>query len=77
MKALSFTPRAAADIDSIWDYSAANWGIDQAETYTEAIRDACRALASDKHKGRASNVRSGYLKRPCGSHVIWFRDLHD
>jgi toxin ParE1/3/4 len=70
MKALSFTPRAAADIDSIWDYSAANWGADQAEAYSEAIRDACRALASGKRKGRATNVRSGYLKRTCGSHVI-------
>jgi DNA-binding beta-propeller fold protein YncE len=27
-------PRAQADLDDIWDYSADRWGLDQAETYT-------------------------------------------
>ena len=77
MKALSFTPLGAADINSIWDYSAANWGADQANAYTDAISDTCRALASGKRKGRATNLRSGYLKMACKSHVIWYRDLPD
>ena len=46
MKALSFSPRAEVDIDGIWDYSADNWGPDQADRYTDEIRDACHALAS-------------------------------
>ena len=75
MKALSFTPRAEADIDGIWDYSAENWGPDQADRYTDEIRDACRALASGRRQGRATNVRPGYLKCFTGSHVIYFRDM--
>jgi toxin ParE1/3/4 len=77
MKALSFTPRAAADINSIWDYSAANWGADQADAYTDALRDTCRTLASGKRKGRATTVRPDFLKLNCRSHVIWYRDLPD
>lgn len=74
MKALSFSPRAEVDIDGIWDYSADNWGPDQADRYTDEIRDACHALASGRKQGRATNVRLGYRKCPTGSHVIYFRD---
>ncbi|PZQ48841.1 MAG: type II toxin-antitoxin system RelE/ParE family toxin [Rhodovulum sulfidophilum] len=75
MKALKFSPAAEADINGIWDYSAANWGPDQADRYTDEIRDACRALASGRKQGRAVDVRPGYLKCLTGSHVIFFRDL--
>ena len=77
MKALGFTPLAVADIDRIWDYSAANWGPDQADRYTDEIRDACQALASGKKTGRAADVRSGYWKYVTGSHVIYFKDQGD
>ncbi len=77
MKALAFSRVAEADIDGIWDYSAENWGVDQAEQYTRDIRDACRALASGRKRGRAVEVRAGYLKCPCGSHVIYYRDRGD
>ena len=45
MKALVFSPQAQADIEAIWDYSAANWGLDQADRYTKDIRASCTALA--------------------------------
>ena len=77
MKSLIFTPTAEADIDGIWDYSAENWGPDQADHYTDEIRDTCRALAAGQKLGRAANVRPGYLKHPCGAHVIYFRDRGD
>ena len=51
MKALAFSPAAESDIDSIWDYSADNWGPDQADRYTDEIRDACHALASGSKQG--------------------------
>jgi hypothetical protein len=31
------SPRAQADLDDIWDYTADRWGLDQAETYTRDI----------------------------------------
>ncbi|MBJ2153177.1 type II toxin-antitoxin system RelE/ParE family toxin [Paracoccus sp. IB05] len=77
MKALSFTPLAEADIEAIWDYSAENWGLEQAELYTDEIRHACHALASGRNLGRATNVRPGYRKCTTGSHVIYFRDRGD
>jgi len=77
MKALVFAPAAEADIEGIWDYSADNWGPDQADRYTDEIRDACRALASGRKRGRTVDVRPGYLKLSTGSHVVFFRDLGD
>ena len=74
MKALAFSPLAIADIEAIWDYSAENWGPDQADRYTDEIRDACFALAAGSKAGRAVDVRPGYLKYPTRSHVIYFRD---
>lgn len=77
MKALFFTPRAEADIEGIWDYSAENWGLEQADRYTDEICDACHALASGRKFGRPTNVRPGYRKCSTGSHVIYFRDRGD
>lgn len=74
MKTLAFSPLAIADIEAIWDYSAENWGPDQADRYTDEIRDACFALAAGWKAGRTVDVRPGYLKYPTGSHVIYFRD---
>jgi len=77
MKALAFSPAAEADIEGIWDYSADNWGPDQADRYTDEIRDAYRALASGGKRGKVVDVRSGYLKLSTGSHMIYFRDHGD
>jgi toxin ParE1/3/4 len=76
MKALAFSPAAEADIDEIWDDSADNWGPDQADRYTDEIRDACHALAEGRKRGRRVDVRPGYSKLSTGSHVIYFRE-HD
>lgn len=40
-----YSPAAIADIDSIWDYTAENWGVEQADRYADDIRDACDELA--------------------------------
>lgn len=74
MKSLLFSPAAENDIEDIWEYSADNWGLDQADRYTDDIRDTCIALAQGHKKGRLVDVRPGYLKFPAGSHMIYFRD---
>lgn len=74
MKALFLSPAAKADIAGIWQYSAVNWGPDQADRYTDEIRDICHALASGTKQGRAVTVRPDYQKIPCGSHVVYFRE---
>lgn len=77
MKVLAFSPAAKADIEEIWEYSAENWGLDQADHYIDDIRDACHALAADRRRARPVDVRSGYLKLSVGSHMIYFRDGGD
>lgn len=77
MKALAFSPAAQADIGEIWDYSADNWGADQADRYVDDIRDACLAVAAGLKSGRTVDVRPGYLKVSSGSHIVYFRDRGD
>ena len=61
MKAIAFSPAAEADIDGIWDYSADRWGLDQADSYVDAIRDACYALAKGTKHGRPAEVLPDFL----------------
>lgn len=77
MKGLAFSPAAEADLDQIWSHSAEHWGPDQADRYTDEIRDACLGLASGDRRGRPVDVRSGYLKYAIGVHMIYFRDRGD
>jgi len=72
MSRVTFSPAAIADIDGIWDYTAENWGVDQADHYTDDIRDACYALAAGLKQGRPVDVRDGYLKYAVGKHLVFF-----
>lgn len=77
MKSLTFSPAAEADLEKIWDYSAENWGPDQADRYTDEIRDACQMAASGEKRGRPVDVRAGYLKISSGSHMVYFHEEGD
>ena len=77
MKALRFSPAAEADLDAIWDYSADQWGFDQADSYVDAIRDTCHALAQGTRQGRTADVLPGFQKYLCGSHVVYFLNYPD
>ncbi len=67
------TPAAQADIDHIWDYTAEHWSPDQADRYTDDIRDACRDLATGRKNGRTASARAGYMKYSVGAHVLFYR----
>lgn len=73
MTGFVLSPAAQADVDEIWDYTAEKWNADQAERYTESIRDACHALAAGKLTGRPVPMRNGYRKTIVGSHILFFR----
>ena len=75
MNHLTFSPLATADIDGIWDYTAENWGLDQADQYTDDIRDVCHDLANGDKNGRNVDVSDGYLKYSVGKHFVFFRQL--
>ena len=72
------SPRAQADIDEIWDYTADRWNEDQAERYTQDLRRVIEAVARDPRKGRScDHIRRGYRKYLVGAHVLFFRAVAD
>lgn len=77
MSVAHFTPAAKKDLSTIWDYTEKQWGIKQAEKYTEDIVTVCDDLCNSVIKYQsAEEVREGYSKVLCGRHVIFFR-IHE
>ena len=72
MSVVTYVPAAIADIDGIWDYSADNWGADQADRYTDLIRDLCADLADGKKRGRPVKAREGYFQHSVERHIVYF-----
>jgi toxin ParE1/3/4 len=78
MSRLIFAPRAARDIDQIYDFTAERWGAARAESYIGAVRGRCEALARGEVRGRdASHIRAGYRRLNADSHVIFYRPVGD
>ena len=73
MTGFVLSPAAQADLDGIWDYTAARWNADQADRYINGIRDACYDLAAGKRVSRPVDVREGYRKLLVGSHTLFFK----
>jgi toxin ParE1/3/4 len=77
MSRFVLSPRAQADLDEIWGYTAQRWGTGQAERYIRLIGAVIHALADQPGRGkRCDNIREGYWKLPAGSHVVFYRHLH-
>lgn len=74
-KEFRLRPKARADLEGIWLYTADHWSVKQADIYHNRIIDTMTALASGRVKGRsAEHVRPGYLKYPAGSHFVFFKE---
>ncbi|MBX9862246.1 MAG: type II toxin-antitoxin system RelE/ParE family toxin [Hyphomicrobium sp.] len=68
-------PKARADLEGIWLYTAEHWSPAQADIYHSKIVDVMAALASGSLRGRsAGHVRAGYLKYAAGSHLVFFKE---
>jgi toxin ParE1/3/4 len=73
-----FSRAASADLDDIWDYSAENWGEDQAEHYLRQIQNAVARLNDGTAISRSvGNVRQRYLIYGVGSHYLLMRKYSD
>jgi toxin ParE1/3/4 len=73
-----FRPKAVADLDAIWRYTARHWGATQADAYVRAIVETCRAVARGEHTGTdASDLRPGYRKLRIGRHIAFYRPKDD
>lgn len=68
------SPRALKDLRHIWDMTVQNWGVAQAERYTNALDNRCAMLAENPMLGRARDeVRTGLRSFPEGRHLIFYR----
>ncbi len=67
------TPRAAADLDAIADYTIETWGLAQLEIYLMGFNNRFQWLADNPLAGRERyDVHPGYRSYPEGSHVIFY-----
>ena len=71
---LKQSPRASADLDSIYEYGAANYGTRAALAYIEGIEQRFRLLLDHPRSGRTEDTLvSGLRSIPSGSHRIFYR----
>jgi len=78
MRRCRLTPKAQADIDSIWNYTVERWNSDQAEKYLRQIADAMALIGDDPLRGRVCyHIRAGYRRYAVGAHVLFYRTRKD
>ena len=74
MSGYFLSPRARADLNAIWGYTAERWNIEQADRYLGVIHRAMEAVAREPRRWRpCDHIRAGYFKCSAGSHVLFFR----
>src|SRR4051812_31231728 len=77
-KRLSFSRRATADLDQIWNYTERHWGRQQAELYASEIAGRCRALIEGRIVPREISLNNGrFLRLRSGSHLIFLSEMPD
>mgnify|MGYP003593929528 FL=1 len=68
------TPAAERDLESIWRYTARQWGIKQAERYIDTLTDAFAELAdAPKAAPTCEHIRRGYRRWGVERHMVYFR----
>jgi toxin ParE1/3/4 len=68
------SPQAQADLNEIWDFSAAQWGEPQADAYILFIRRRLEQIGSGTAPVRSARaIERGIMKCPAQSHMIYFR----
>lgn len=68
------TPAAERDLESIWTYTAGQWGVEQAHRYIDALTQAFASLANaPKSAPSCDHIRPGYRRWQMERHMIYFR----
>lgn len=74
MSRVILSPRAKMDLSDIWDYTLTEWGAEQAEKYVRDLWETLQGLPDDLNMSiDIGDVRKGYRKARCASHVIFFK----
>ncbi|WP_211452901.1 type II toxin-antitoxin system RelE/ParE family toxin [Collimonas antrihumi] len=68
------TPAAERDLERIWTHTFGQWGIMQANRYTDILTAVFAELAQSPRTAMAcDHVRPGYRRRSVERHMIYFR----
>jgi toxin ParE1/3/4 len=74
MAEFRLSPAAERDLEGIWKYTRREWGLEQAERYTDLLTAAFQVLAaSPKSAPACDHIRQGYRRRNVERHMIYFR----
>jgi toxin ParE1/3/4 len=72
------SPAAIKDLESIWQYTQQQWGVDQAQRYFETLVSAFESIAQTPNTSPAcDHIRAGYRRQLIEKHVIYFRITTD
>jgi len=67
-------PEAKRDMEAIWLYTLDEWGLEQANRYTDELTVSFGNLAENPQHGTACDyIRQGYRRAESGRHMIYFR----
>ena len=68
------SPAAQDDLDAIFDYTVAQWGLEQAVRYTQALEAACSGCARAPLQGQdCGYIRPGYRRSAAEHHFLYYR----
>jgi len=74
MAEVRLSPAAESDLERIWQYTRAQWGLEQAERYIDSLERVFVELATGPEAAPAcEHIRPGYRCRGVESHMIYFR----
>ncbi|HED34076.1 MAG TPA: type II toxin-antitoxin system RelE/ParE family toxin [Gammaproteobacteria bacterium] len=62
-----------ADLESIWLYTCEQWGVEQADTYLNALILRFEWLADNPTLGKSrDDIKQGYFCFPEGMHLVFY-----
>jgi len=68
------SPSAERDLEGIWKHTRREWGLEQADRYTDLLTAAFKMLAeAPKSAPACDHIRQGYRRRNVERHMIYFR----
>ncbi|MCK5944212.1 MAG: type II toxin-antitoxin system RelE/ParE family toxin [Planctomycetes bacterium] len=73
MRELRIRPRAAADLEEVWLFTARTWSPRRADDYLRRIHESMVAVAYDPEVGRCmAFLRPGYRVVRSGRHLVFY-----
>lgn len=74
MAEFRLTPAALRDLESIWQYTAQQWGEAQAERYVDALHASFATIAHAPLAAPAcDHIRTGYRRQGVQRHAVYYR----